>query len=56
MVRKIGGKDGLNSWVKILKENKWKNWLENWYKKCSGKIFLRNWVEKLGDKIRWKIV
>ena len=32
----------------------WKNWLENGWKKCSGKIGLKNWVDKLGAKNGWK--
>ena len=54
MGRKICEKDGLNSWVKILRRIGWKNWLENGLKKCSGKIVGTNWVDKLGDKNGWK--
>ena len=54
MGRKICEKDGLNSWVKILRRIGWKNCLENWWKKCGGKIKLTNWVDKLDDKNGWK--
>ena len=50
MGRKMKGKDGLNSWVKIFKENSFKNW----WKKCSGKFLLTHWVDKLGDNNGWK--
>ena len=54
MFRKISGKDGLNKWVKILRRIGWKNWLENGWKKYSGKCLWTSLVDKLGDKNGWK--
>ena len=53
MGRKISGKDGLNKGVKNLRRILWKNWFENGWKKCSGKMLWTNWVDKLCDKNGW---
>ena len=44
MGRKISGKDGLNSWVKIFKEI----WVEQLVGKLVEKMYCKSFVDKLG--------